>query len=467
MAILTWSLLNLIAWTFGLKAAHDLRHEFEANAKTWVFLTWAVWTCLLMELAMVGAPHFAGLDLFSGLTGIVSAVFLWLAVTSLQRDIGADSTARLGSAQWDRLFMGGGIASLLTSLALARALPGAERWLAAAANLAEGTLWIVTSGALTAVVLWRRPPTRDTGIYMPRALGLAFALSLLGAAATPVSRATGWPVDEAAGPLLRTLFILTLVTTIYAMVLHARSAKLIAATSQFQRAQEQLSGLEKLVAVGTLAAGAAHDFNNSLMVILGHAELALGAPLPAEARSDVQAIQQAAKGAATLTGNLLGIARRHGAGTAYASVADVLRAPLDNLAREFAKHHITVETEFTSAPAPNVDLNLLSQVCLNLYLNARDAMIPKGGGTLRVSLRGSADGIEFTVTDTGTGIPEAFRSRIFQPLQSTKGDRGTGLGLSVSKSVIESMGGRIRYESVEGQGTSFLVTLPMAPPGRA
>ncbi len=183
--------------------------------------------------------------------------------------------------------------------------------------------------------------------------------------------------------------------------------------------------------------------------------------------ADLLAIQQAAKGAATLTGNLLGVARRYSAGATYASVTDVLSAPLDNLAREFARHHITVETDFKPAPAPNVDLNLLSQVCLNLYLNARDAMIPKGGGTLRVSLRGTADGIEFTVTDTGTGIPEAFRSRIFQPLQSTKGDRGTGLGLSVSKSVIESMGGRIRYESVEGLGTSFFVTLPTDPPGRA
>ncbi len=75
MAILTWSLLNLIAWTFGLKAAHDLRHEFEANAKTWVFLTWAVWTCLLMELAMVGAPHFAGLAVV--LAALAMLVYIW------------------------------------------------------------------------------------------------------------------------------------------------------------------------------------------------------------------------------------------------------------------------------------------------------------------------------------------------------------------------------------------------------
>lgn len=468
MAELSWSLLNLIAWAFGLKAAHDLRREFEANAKTWVYLTWAIWTCLLMELGLAGAPHIAGLDFFSTLTGIASAVFLWLAVASLRRDIRTDSTERLKSAAAERLFISGGVVSLLASLAVARALPDTARGLATAGNLVEGAIWIVTSSALTAAVLWRRPPAGKVGFYMPCALGLAFGIALLGAVATPVSRLTGWPVDETAGPLLRTLFILTLVTTLYAMVLHARSAKLFAATSQLHRTQEHLSGLEKLVAVGTLAAGAAHDFNNSLTVILGHAELALGtASIPAEVRADVLAIHQAAKGAATLTGNLLGIARRYRAGTAYTGVADVLRAQLDNLSREFARHHIAVETRFDPAPSPNVDLDLLSQVCLNLYLNARDAMIPKGGGTLRVSLRAAGDGLEFTVTDTGTGIPKEFRQRIFQPLQTTKGDRGTGLGLSVSKSVIESMGGEIRYESVEGLGTSFFVTLPPDPPPRA
>ncbi|MGE3190823.1 MAG: hypothetical protein AB7N90_14165 [Vicinamibacterales bacterium] len=73
MSDLSWSLLNLAAWAFGLKAAYDLRAEFPPLTRTWAFLTWAVWACLLMEVAMIGARAVPGLGLFSAVTGIVSA----------------------------------------------------------------------------------------------------------------------------------------------------------------------------------------------------------------------------------------------------------------------------------------------------------------------------------------------------------------------------------------------------------
>lgn len=108
-----------------------------------------------------------------------------------------------------------------------------------------------------------------------------------------------------------------------------------------------------------------------------------------------------------------------------------------------------------------VDLEVIFQICLNLYLNARDAMASKEGGTLEVTLRRCDGFAEIAVQDSGTGVPEAFRSRMFLPLQTTKGERGTGLGLSVARTQIRSMGGDIVFETKEGVGSTFRVRLPL------
>lgn len=113
-------------------------------------------------------------------------------------------------------------------------------------------------------------------------------------------------------------------------------------------------------------------------------------------------------------------------------------------------------------PPVSVDLGALSQVFLNLYLNARDAMLPKSGGTLTITGTAGDGLVTIHVRDTGTGIPEAIRDRMFEPLTTTKGERGTGLGLSVSKRVIESAGGRISFETEDGRGTTFSISLPVA-----
>lgn len=469
MSDLSWSLLNLAAWAFGLKAAYDLRAEFPPLTRTWAFLTWAVWACLLMEVAMIGARAVPGLGLFSAVTGIVSACYLLLAFRSLAAGVRpragtpADTTTRAH----ERAFATGGVASLAVTVSLGYAWPTATAGLTAGATVAEGLLWLVISAGL-AVAAARKPDAPQTAdVSMPRGLALAFSLAFLGAAVTPVAWLTGWTPDAAIVHLLRALFVFALVTTLYGMVLRTRSARLVAATTRLQQIQEQFAGVEKLVAVGTLAAGAAHDFNNSLTVILSRAELlALNpAELSASARAHVDAIEKSARAAATVTRNLLGIARRQGGTQLYGGLAEMLEVPLESLRREFARRRITVETRFDPVPTPPVDLGLLVQVFLNLYLNARDAMIATGGGTLRVSMRHIGGEIEIAVADSGTGVPESFRDRIFQPLQTTKGAGGTGLGLSVSKAMLESMGGTIRYDSREGHGSTFYVTLPAAAAG--
>jgi signal transduction histidine kinase len=222
---------------------------------------------------------------------------------------------------------------------------------------------------------------------------------------------------------------------------------------------------ERVAAVGTLAAGAAHDFNNALTTIAGFADLALDDPkLSAQTRSDFEQIRVAARSAESIVAGLLGVVRRPAGGASLRHLRDAVAMPLAMLERELRRKHIDVVTDVDPVlPEPAVDLVVLSQVCLNLYLNARDAMLPAGGGRLLVSVRNSPTGIAISVKDTGTGIPQEFRDRIFEPLQTTKGDRGTGLGLAVSKRVIASAGGRLTFETEEGHGTRFLIELPATP----
>jgi signal transduction histidine kinase len=231
---------------------------------------------------------------------------------------------------------------------------------------------------------------------------------------------------------------------------------------QVHTMQEQLFGVEKVAAVSTLAAGAAHDFNNSLTVILGHVQLALDDPaIPATTRADLRTIEEAALSGARMAQELLGLTRQRTGSTRFSNLADAVRTPLDSLARDFDRRRITVVANLESIPVSNVDLEIICQACLNLYLNARDAMLPMGRGRLSVSLRRCDGFAEIVVQDTGTGVPEAFRSLMFQPLQTTKGERGTGLGLSVSRTQLRSMGGDITFETEEGVGTTFRVRLPV------
>jgi signal transduction histidine kinase len=404
MPTLSWSTLNILAWLFGLKAAYDLRTEFGFGARSWLLLTWAVGSCLLMELAMVGTPFVPGLTLFSAVTGISAGILLGAAFLALRRE--ADGGPVRPARGWDRRFAGGYGAAAIASVVLAGALPSLAPRLAAPLNAAEGATWLVVSAALAATILAHPVSGTNSAFRMPRALGIAFLFAFAGAAFPPITQLAGWRAEPAIGHLFSTLFILALVTTLYSMLLHVRSEKLVSALTELHGAREQLFGVQKLVAVGTLAAGAAHDFNNTLTTILGHADLALGdRSLSPSVREDMQAIRQAAIGAATLTDNLLGIARKQGGRSGPTDLADAVRAPLDSLAREFDRQHIRVVTRLEPVPSPPGDLSLLYQVFLNLYLNARDAMIPKGGGVLSVSLRAAGPAVEVAVSDTGGGHP--------------------------------------------------------------
>jgi signal transduction histidine kinase len=155
-------------------------------------------------------------------------------------------------------------------------------------------------------------------------------------------------------------------------------------------------------------------------------------------------------------------------------VSAVLRATLELLERQFVSRNVGVETAFADdLPPVTADPDQIQQVFLNLALNAVDAM--PSGGTLHISARletvnhperegAPAPCVAIAFADTGTGIPEADRSRVFDPFFTTKDPgRGTGLGLSVSYGIIEEHGGWLDLQSRVGEGTCFTVHLPVEP----
>jgi PAS domain S-box-containing protein len=239
--------------------------------------------------------------------------------------------------------------------------------------------------------------------------------------------------------------------------------------------EAQLQHSQKMDAVGRLAGGVAHDFNNILTVILSYTELLLGEHGEDESlRTDVGHVRTAAQRAAALTRQLLAFSRKQ---VMHPTVLDVnavvgeLHAMLGRVIRE----DVRLETKLGGAIWPvSVDRSQLEQVLMNLAVNARDAM-PNGGSlvieTANVELDaayverhpGAVPGrhVALIVTDTGTGMDAATRERAFEPFFTTKGPgKGTGLGLSTVYGIVKQSGGSIWVYSEPGRGTCFKVYFP-------
>ena len=236
----------------------------------------------------------------------------------------------------------------------------------------------------------------------------------------------------------------------------------------------QLRQKARLEAVGQLAGGVAHDFNNVLTAVLGHATLlALDLPPGSEEQSSAETICQAAERASALTRQLLGLARRGLEEVGQVSVHEVVGEVCTLL-----EHTLGASVRVVAAldPGPLLvsgDASQLHQVITNLALNARDAMDGAGVLTLRTRLcaepppwtrltPGPGGFASIAVEDTGPGIPEALRDRVFEPFFSTKGREGTGMGLAVAQSIVLDHGGAIRAVGRALGGTIFEVVLPLA-----
>jgi signal transduction histidine kinase/CheY-like chemotaxis protein len=233
-------------------------------------------------------------------------------------------------------------------------------------------------------------------------------------------------------------------------------------TTQSQRLAAQLFRAQKQQTIGSFANALAHDFNNLLTVILGSAEqLRHAVGLSDNDRENVQDIAEAAAVAGGLTQQLLVFNRHKPSRSASTDINDQLGSLLGLLSRLVG---LRIRVEICLAPnLPMVagSSTFVEQVIMNLVVNARDAM--PHGGTVNLTTRAVEDGVELTVTDTGSGMRADVKNRIFEPFFTTKGEaKGTGLGLAIVKGVLDDLGGNISVDSELGTGTKFRLWFPAA-----
>ncbi len=231
--------------------------------------------------------------------------------------------------------------------------------------------------------------------------------------------------------------------------------------AELLRAREELARRERLAAVGSLAAGVAHEINNPAAIIRGNAEI-LRRKLPAEGSGREEAVEilQSTERISRITRNLLAFAREQ---TLRPEGVDVNRLLMEVLAQ--APHHVplgkveTIENYEAELPLLIGDREKLRQVFTNLVINALEALA--GTGTLSIATTSSPQDIAVTVADSGPGIAPVDRERIFDPFFTTK-KTGTGLGLSVSYGIVQALGGQIEIDHT-AKGAAFTVRLPRRP----
>ena len=234
-----------------------------------------------------------------------------------------------------------------------------------------------------------------------------------------------------------------------------------------ERIREQFSQMEKLSALGELASGVAHDFNNTLAGILGRAQLLQRTDDEEKLRRGLDIIIKTAEDGAKTVKRIQDFARQRrdhnfelvSIDQILMDASEITRPRWKNCA-EASNIHITLDLQIGSNAMVMGDDSELREVLVNMVFNAIDAM-PEGG-TLTLSTRTVDEQVVIKVADTGIGMYPEVRSRIFDPFFTTKGKAGLGLGLAVSFGIIRRHGGNIEVESQYGRGTEFCVTLPVA-----
>ncbi len=225
----------------------------------------------------------------------------------------------------------------------------------------------------------------------------------------------------------------------------------------------QIRQAEKLASIGQLAAGVAHEINNPLSIILGYTGLLLKENQDERQTGDLEIIRNNAGMCKKIVEDLLNFSRQTDTRFVRADIAEIVGSVIDVLEGEFSGKGIEIITNFSdNIPAVPMSVDKIRQVCLNLMINAAQAI--EGKGTIRVTGRYEAQDnmVRVSFTDTGCGIPCKIQHKIFEPFFTTKEPgQGTGLGTSVSYGIIEEHGGEISFTSEEGKETTFWIRLPL------
>jgi len=254
-------------------------------------------------------------------------------------------------------------------------------------------------------------------------------------------------------------------------------------TTQQRALEAQFAQSQKMQAVGQLAGGVAHDFNNVLTAIIGYSDLLLANHRPTDPSfQDLMQIKQNANRAAGLVRQLLAFSRRQTLRPQMLQLGDVLSDLSTGLLKRIIGETVSLEVKHGRDPWPvKADLNQFEQVIVNLAVNARDAM--PGGGRLAINTRNivpaecaefgekllpAAEYVLVEVSDTGEGIAPGLLDKIFEPFFTTKEvGKGTGLGLSTVYGIVKQTGGFIFADSAVGEGTVFRIFLPRHIPTQA
>lgn len=231
--------------------------------------------------------------------------------------------------------------------------------------------------------------------------------------------------------------------------------------SERNRLQEQLRRTERIAELGTLASGMAHEIGTPMNVILGRAEYLMQRTQEEVLKKGLRTIISQVERITRVMNQLLAFARRKPVERRALDLQKSVDESLEIFEERLARHRIIVERAFTaSCPPVLADADQMSQVVINLVINALHAM--PDGGTLRVGVSPHDGMVRFTVADTGHGIPRDVVDKIFDPFFTTKEfGKGTGLGLTVVKGIIEEHRGTIAVESEAGKGTTFTIDLPV------
>lgn len=244
---------------------------------------------------------------------------------------------------------------------------------------------------------------------------------------------------------------------------------LVRDVTEQHREHSRAQQADKLRALGQLASGIAHNFNNSLAAVIGYTQLAIPRVKEPNAEKYLRIVEQSARDAARMVERIQNFAREspHKDNLIALRLTDIVRDAVDITRSRWRddaealgiKYQIKLESQ-TEDLLINGEPSELREVFVNVILNALDAM--PIGGAMTISIGSSIDGSSASVrfTDTGVGMTEEIEHRIFEPFFTTKGESGLGMGLSESYRIIERHGGRIEVESEPLRGSSFTVVLP-------
>jgi signal transduction histidine kinase len=235
--------------------------------------------------------------------------------------------------------------------------------------------------------------------------------------------------------------------------------RLIQDVTELKKMEEQMSNSEKLASIGRLAAGIAHEIGNPLTSIFSFVQILREIEDDEFKKESLQTIYFHINRISEILKQLSGFTKMPMGEPKPCHINDTIDSSLTLIQFDKKAKTITIEKQLSPAiPEVSIDYNQLSQVFINLILNAFDAM--PHGGTLFVRSFVEANAIVIQFEDTGTGIPKENLTKIFDPFYTTK-EKGTGLGLAVSYSIIKKMGGTLIVQSETNKGTRFTITLPL------